>query len=89
MTRIVDGIFLPLSGSDLSTIYDRLEREGYERSPEGISEFLRDVGAGRLDDEEPRQNPSTPTMNDFAPILEQLGARVAPVALDIFRRMRA
>lgn len=89
MTRIVDGIFLPLSGADLSTIFDRLELEGYERSPEGISEFLRDVGSGRLDDEEPRQNPSKPTMDDFAPILEQLGARVAPVALDIFRRMRA
>lgn len=82
MPKIVDGLFLPIGADDIATVYNRLEVEGYERSPSGLVEFLRDVGAGRLDDEK------APVQARPEDILRAAGEHIAPLALDLLKRWR-
>lgn len=86
MTKIVDGMFLPLDSKDIATIFDRLEREGYERSPDGVARFLIDVGAGLLDDDEDEKPSPLPSTED---ILREAGERLVPAALGLIKRWRA
>lgn len=56
---VEEGIFLRIPSKVLSTLYEKLEGEGYKGDPVGVSLFLADFSKGKFDDTEEDEEPET------------------------------